>query len=76
MRITYVFLGAVLAIVQPAYADVASPPVLQPQKQQAQAAQLSAQFLTRFSYKPIPLDDALSAKVLDRYIKSLDPDHM
>ncbi|NMN71193.1 carboxy terminal-processing peptidase [Rhizobium sp. 57MFTsu3.2] len=76
MRITYVFLGAVLAIVQPAYADVASPPVLHPQKQQAQAAQLSAQFLTRFSYKPIPLDDALSAKVLDRYIKSLDPDHM
>lgn len=76
MRITYVLLGAVLAIVQPAYADVASPPVLQPQKQQAQAAQLSAQFLTRFSYKPIPLDDALSAKVLDRYIKSLDPDHM
>ncbi len=25
-------------------------------------------------YKPIPLDDALSEKILDRYIKSLDPD--
>ncbi|MGH6807103.1 MAG: carboxy terminal-processing peptidase, partial [Ensifer adhaerens] len=76
MRISYVFLGAFLAIVQSAYADVASPPVLEPVKQQAQAAQLSAKFLTRFSYKPVPLDDALSARIMDRFIKSLDPDRV
>ncbi|HEV7322679.1 MAG TPA: carboxy terminal-processing peptidase [Ensifer sp.] len=76
MRISYVFLGAFFAIVQPVYADVASPPVLEPLKQQAQAAQLSAKFLTRFSYKPVPLDDALSAKVMDKFVKSLDPDRM
>ncbi len=74
MRISHVFLGALLAIVQPAYADVASPPVLEPVKQQAKAAQLSAKFLTRFSYKPVPLDDALSARIMDRFIESLDPD--
>ncbi|MEI2298833.1 carboxy terminal-processing peptidase [Ensifer sp. MJa1] len=74
MRISYVFLGAFLAIAQSAYAEVAAPPVLEPVKQQAQAAQLSAKFLTRFSYQPVPLDDALSAKIMDRYIKSLDPD--
>ncbi|OWW04781.1 tail-specific protease [Rhizobium sp. R72] len=76
MRIPYVLLGAFLALVPSAHAEVASPPLLAPQKQQAQAAQLSAQFLTRFSYKPIPLDDALSARIMDRFIKSLDPDRV
>ncbi|MEI3854715.1 carboxy terminal-processing peptidase [Ensifer sp. CCNWLY38] len=76
MRISYVFLGAFLAIVQSAYAEVAPPPVLEPLKQQAQAAQLSAKFLTRFSYKPVQLDDDLSAKIMDRFIKSLDPDRV
>ncbi|MBB4292664.1 carboxyl-terminal processing protease [Rhizobium leguminosarum] len=37
---------------------------------------MSAQFLSRYSYKPVALDDALSAKVMDRFIKSLDPDRM
>ncbi|MBB3312448.1 carboxyl-terminal processing protease [Rhizobium sp. BK196] len=76
MRIAYVFFGAFLAIAQSAYAEVAALPVLAPQKQQAQAAQLSAQLLTRYSYRPIPLDDALSARIMDRFVKSLDPDHM
>ncbi|WP_429810360.1 carboxy terminal-processing peptidase [Ensifer sp. B1-9] len=76
MRISHVFLGAFLALVQSAYAEVAPPPVLEPVKQQAQAAQLSAKFLTRFSYKPVALDDALSATIMDRFIKSLDPDRV
>lgn len=76
MRIPYVFLGALFAIVQTANAEVASPPVLAPLKQQAQAAQLSAKFLERFSYKPVPLDDALSARIMSRFIKSLDPDRV
>lgn len=71
MRISYVFLGAFLAIAPAAYADVASPPVLEPLKQQAQAAQLSAKFLTRYSYKPVPLDDALSAKIMDSFVALL-----
>ncbi|WP_184398497.1 carboxy terminal-processing peptidase [Rhizobium sp. BK650] len=76
MRIPYVFLGAFLAIAQSAYAEVASPPVLAPLKRQAQAAELSAQFFTRYSYKSVPLDDALSARIMDRFIKSLDPDRV
>ncbi|WP_209892073.1 carboxy terminal-processing peptidase [Rhizobium leguminosarum] len=76
MRIPFVFLGAFLAIVPSAYAEVASPPVLAPLTRQAEAAQLSAQFLSRYSYKPVPLDDALSARVMDAFIKSLDPDRM
>lgn len=76
MRIAYVFLGAFLAIAQTAYAEVAAPPVLAPLKRQAQAAELSAQFLSRYSYKPVPLDDALSGRIMDQFVKSLDPDRM
>ncbi|MGO6679236.1 carboxy terminal-processing peptidase [Rhizobium leguminosarum] len=76
MRIAYFFLGAFLAIAQSAYAEVASPPALAPLKRQAQAAELSAQFLSRYSYKPVPLDDALSARIMDGFIKSLDSDRM
>ncbi|MBP1860360.1 carboxy terminal-processing peptidase [Rhizobium herbae] len=77
MRIQYALFGMFLAIAPSAYAlEVGSPPVLAPLRQQAQAARLSAQFLTRFGYKPVPLDDALSAKIMTRFIKSLDPDRV
>lgn len=77
MRIHYGLLGMFLAIAPSAYAlDVRSPPVLAPLQQQAQAARLSAQFLARYGYRPVPLDDALSVKIMTRFIKSLDPDRM
>ncbi len=77
MRIQLGFLGIFLALASSAYAlEAAAPPVLAPLQQQAQAAHLSAQFLERFHYRPLPLDDALSVKVMDRFIKSLDPDRV
>ncbi|KQY10453.1 peptidase S41 [Rhizobium sp. Root73] len=77
MRIHYGLLGLFLAIAPSAYAlEAGSPPVLAPLQQQAQAARFSAQFLTRFGYRPVPLDDALSVKIMTRFIKSLDPDRM
>jgi len=54
----------------------AAPPLLSPQQQQAQAANLAAQILTRYHYKAVPLDDAMSAKIFERYLKSLDPEKM
>ena len=41
---------------------------------QVQAANMAAEFLTRFHYKPMPLDDAMSNLIFDRYLKSLDAD--
>jgi carboxyl-terminal processing protease len=77
MRIQTSFLGMFLAIATSAYAlEVGPPPVLSPLQGQAQAAHLSAQLLTRYAYKPVPLNDALSAKVMNRFIKSLDPDRV
>jgi carboxyl-terminal processing protease len=47
---------------------------VQPTAVQAQAAQLSARFLTRFHYDAQPLDDAMSAKIFSDYLKLLDAD--
>ena len=47
---------------------------LKPTATQAQAAQLSARFLTRFHYDAQPLDDAMSAKIYKDYFKLLDSD--
>ena len=45
---------------------------LQPTATEAQAAQLSARFLTRFHYDAQPLDDAMSARIYKAYFKLLD----
>lgn len=45
---------------------------LAPLPQQPQAAALTAELLSRFHYKATPLDDAMSEKIFDRYLKALD----
>ena len=50
----------------------AYPPELKPVPQEAQAAHLAAELLARYHYKAVPLDKALSEKIFDQYMKSLD----
>ncbi len=77
MRLRYGLIGLILTLATPAYAlEAKQLPQLEPLERQAQAANLSAQFLGRYAYKPVPLDDALSVRVMDQFIKSLDPDRM
>ncbi|WP_079436596.1 carboxy terminal-processing peptidase [Zoogloea sp. LCSB751] len=64
-----------LAFCGTALAD-APPPRLTPTPEQAQAAYLSSMFLSRYHYAVKPLDDALSAKIFDAYLKSLDPERL
>ena len=45
---------------------------LKPTAEQGQSASLSAEVLKRYHYKPIALNDDLSVKIFDAYIKSLD----
>ncbi len=45
---------------------------LKPTVTEAQAAQLSARFLTRFHYAAQPLDDAMSQRIYKAYFKLLD----
>ncbi len=70
------FVLAVTAATQVAAADpeAAFPPHLKPEAQEARAAHLAAEVLSRFHYKAIPLDDALSARTFDQYLKALDPE--
>ncbi|WP_288430791.1 carboxy terminal-processing peptidase [uncultured Agrobacterium sp.] len=77
MRLKHLFFGLVLISAASAQAqEPTPPPVLAPSASQEQAANLSAQFLERYAYKPIPLDDALSVKIMNKFIKSMDPDRM
>jgi carboxyl-terminal processing protease len=72
-------LGILLALATAAQAATSAPaslPALAPQQQQAKAAHLAAEILTRYHYKAVPLDEAMSQKIYERYLKALDPDKL
>lgn len=50
--------------------------LLAPSLEQGHAAAMTAQLLTRFHYAPVALDDALSSRIFDRYLKALDPEKL
>ena len=58
------------------FAQVPYPPPLQPAAHEAKAARLAAELLTRYHYQAMPLDDALSSKMFDQYLKALDPEKL
>ena len=72
------FVLALTAATQVAAADseAAFPPPLKPEAREAKAAHLAAEFLSRFHYKAVPIDNALSAKVFDQYLRALDPEKL
>lgn len=51
-------------------------PELKPEQQEARAAHMAAEILSRYHYKAVPLDDAMSGKIFDQYLKSLDPEKL
>ncbi|MBC7380849.1 MAG: carboxy terminal-processing peptidase [Burkholderiaceae bacterium] len=57
-------------------AEGACPVALKPVVQEAKAAHLTAELLTRYHYQRIPLDDALSSRIFDQYLKALDPEKL
>jgi carboxyl-terminal processing protease len=74
--IAWVLAVAAALPVARADAEPAYPPLLKPAAQEARAAHLAADLLSRYHYKAVPLDDALSSKVFDQYLKSLDPEKL
>lgn len=64
------------ATVQAATQEPAPPPLLLPQPQQLEAAHTSARILTRYHYKVMPLDNAMSEQIFNHYLKALDPDKL
>ena len=77
-RITLTF--ALLAVCGIAFAkpvaENPTPLVLKPTADQTEAAIWAMRFLSRFHYKPMPLDDAMSEKIFDSYLDSLDSEHL
>jgi len=64
-------------LAQGAPLDTAAPlPELRPAPQEARAAHMAAELLGRYHYKMPPVDDALSQKIFDKYLKSLDPEKL
>jgi carboxyl-terminal processing protease len=49
---------------------------LKPTAIQQQAATWAARFLTRFHYRRVPLDDAMSAEIWKRYLDALDGERL
>lgn len=49
---------------------------LKPQAGQTQAALWASRVLGKLHYKAVPLDDAMSEKIFDRYFKSLDSEKL
>lgn len=68
------FVLATTAQAAPLDAGVLIPHELKPEQEQAAAAYLVTEVLTRYHYKPKPLDDAQSEKIFDQYLKLLDPE--
>ncbi len=54
----------------------AGTPLLKPAPTDGEAAVWATRFLTKFHYKPMPLDDAMSAQIFKRYLDSLDSDRL
>ncbi len=67
---------AMSAQVGAAPAEKIAAPQIKPMAQQTQAALWASRVLTRYHYKAAPLDDAMSEKMFDRYLKSLDGEKM
>jgi carboxyl-terminal processing protease len=57
-------------------APLSCPPAIKPVVQEAKAAHLAAELLTRYHYKQTPLDDALSSQIFDQYLLALDPEKL
>ena len=47
-----------------------------PDAQAAKAASMAADLLSRYHYKPTPVDEALSGRIFDQYLKALDPEKL
>ena len=72
MQIKNRLLWLLLAFALAAFDTARAVPQLVPQQQQAQAALISAKVLSNYHYKRMALDDELSSKIFDSYLKMLD----
>jgi len=56
--------------------DLGSPNTLKPDSRETRAAHMAAELLSRYHYKALPLDETLSVKIFDQYLKALDSERL
>ena len=59
-----------------AFVTVAHGAVLTPDANEAKAAHLATELLSRYHYKAAPVDESLSGRIFDQYLKALDPEKL
>ena len=59
-----------------AFVTVAHGAVLTPDANDAKAAHLATELLSRYHYKAAPVDESLSGRIFDQYLKALDPEKL
>lgn len=59
-----------------AFVTAAHAASLAPNAQEARAAHITSEVLSRYHYKAVPLDESLSSKIFDQYLKALDPEKL
>ncbi len=74
--LTFALLAACTIAFAKPVAETGTPLLLKPTADQTEAAIWAMRFLSRFHYKPMPLDDAMSEKIFKAYLDSLDGDHL
>ena len=65
--------GLAYAVVVPAQVPQVADSALRPDDSQKQATEIIVHIIDTYHYKKRPLDDALSGRILDNYLKGLDP---
>jgi carboxyl-terminal processing protease len=76
MKLKAFWIAFLLATSVQAATTATMAPPLRPVEAHALAAQASAELLSRFHYQNVPLDDAMSIRIFDRYLKTLDPERI
>ena len=71
-RLLWVLLACSFAAQAATLETTPTVPQLSPLQEQSKAAHLSYEVLSRYHYRRIPLDDATSSKIFDKYLKALD----
>lgn len=59
-----------------AFVTAAHGAAIVPDAQETKAAHMAAELLSRYHYKPTPLDESLSVKIFDQYLKALDSEKL
>lgn len=77
MRKCSTFVALLVFVFQSCFAQaLTTDPALKPQPQHAKAARWTSQVLSNYHYRPLKLNDSSSNQIFEKYLESLDSEHL